>query len=158
MLSVDEFSVGTLSQAQALTYVLPRSSHEKPILVAPDVGVPVAIFLGADEDFLSFGSSDNTYWGGLLIHGVRIEVDETSVFNPEGWSPPLGAVLRKDKILCVVTKSDDRFKRQRQVVLADGLGQVEPREAAGFMRWQVVLGQRADKRVLHRVDVSSAKR
>lgn len=153
MLAVDEFIPGTLSKADPLTLVLPRDQHESTVLVVPGEGAKTAVVLDTSSQFASFECVDNTAWAGLLIPRVRIELDETSVFLTQRHGEPLGAMVRRGSTLTLVSKGDWASQR-RHVVVAAGLAPVEQDQQTGFLCWQVVLGQGAEKRVLHNMDVS----
>lgn len=153
MLAVDEFIPGTLSNAEPLTLVLPRDQHESVVLVVSGEGTKTAVVLDADSQFTSFDCADNTAWAGLMIPRVRIELDEASVFLPHRRGEPLGAMIRWGATLTIVCKGDWASQRSH-VVVADGLLPAEQDQQAGFLRWQVVLGEGAEKRVLHQMVVS----
>lgn len=153
MLTVDEFIPGSLSKAEPLTLVLPRDQHETTVLVVLGEGAKTAVVLGNDSQFTSFECGDVTAWAGLMIPGVRIELDETSVFLPHRHGEPLGAMIRRGTSLTIACKGEWASQR-RHVVVTDGLLPAEQDQQVGFLRWQVVLGEGAEKRVLHQMIVS----
>lgn len=147
MLTANEFSAGTLSKAEPLTLVLPRSGSEKTILVVPGDGEPTAVFLSQEDQFMSFECGSNTAWGGLLVPRVRVEVDETSAFHAMGSNVLTGSLCREGKVLSVVTRG------YRRVTVVGGLEPTEPGQSVAFSRWRVVVGEGAGTRVLHQVDL-----
>jgi hypothetical protein len=154
MLSASEFTVGSIGQATPLTLVLPRYAHEETILIGHCSSGPAAFFLRERHQFQWFESAGNEHWHGLLIPDIRIEVDETSVFNPNHLQPKLGTVVREGTQLVAKAKASSNrfFNGLESVVLEDGLPPTSD-EAAGFLRWQIVLGSGREKRVLHEVSV-----
>lgn len=157
MLSVEEFIPGTLSKAEPLTLLLPRHEHERAMLVVPGEGAPTVVMLSASDQFTSFECASNTVWAGLMIPRVRIEVDEASVFVPQRRGEPLGALVRHGTTLSIVSKGD-WSSPHRHVIVVSGLQPAEADQEAGFLRWQVVLGEGSEKRVLHKMDVSVERR
>lgn len=154
MLSASEFTVGSIGQALPLTLVLPRYPHEETILIGQCSNGTAAFFLGGNHQFQWFESAGNGHWHGLLIPDIRIEVDETSIFNPNHLQPKLGTVVREGTQLVAKAKatSNHSFSGLESIVLEDGLPPTSD-EAAGFLRWQIVLGSGREKRVLHEVSI-----
>jgi hypothetical protein len=89
---------------------------------------------------------------GGLIPNVRIEVDETSVYDTVGNYAPLGMVVRQNDGLFVVASADrmrsDLFALQR------GLAASGVNLSAGFSKWQIVLGNDPHQRVLKAIDLT----
>ncbi len=156
MLAVEEFTCGSLNDAEPLALVLPRTKHEEPILVGGTGQKRVAVFIGEKHSFHSFGYDvgGNDHWSGLIIKGVAIEVDESTVFDPNLGGSPLGALVRQDTRLFVRAITDGHFDRGHTVTsLIEGLETVQARHPAAFLRWQIVIGKGIEKRVLRTIDV-----
>ena len=147
MLSASEFTVGSIGQATPLSLVLPRHEHEETILIAQCQSGPAAFFLSERERFKWFESSGNNHWHGLIIPNVRIEVDETSVFDPSRTEARPGTVIRHGTQLVAKAKGLRAFSGVDSIILKDGLAETSS-ESAGFSRWQVVLGVGPEKRML----------
>jgi hypothetical protein len=149
MLSAREFTVGTFGDAQPLSLVLPRSKYEEIALIGWTEKGPTAIFLSGQHAFQCFESAGNKNWRGLIVPGISVEVDETSLFDGGGF----GVAVRSDTRLAIAGKNDRAFGAFYVTVHAD-LPPVH-NEQASFSRWQVVLGEGQAKRVLTKVDVGS---
>jgi hypothetical protein len=160
MLTPNEFRVGTIGQASGLCLVIPRSKYEQCILLSDALGSRTAVFLDGDYAFRCFTyENNNTAWKGLIVPGVRLEVDEASLFDPEDGSAPLGALIRVEDRLHIVARPDDGFLRRRGLdvcIIAD-LPAGEKGMAAGFGRWCVVLGEGQAKRELKVMDAMPRK-
>lgn len=89
MLSPPELGLGYIGAATSLTLVLPVDRYDYCFLVATAGEEPTAIFLDERYQFQAFGCLGNTSYKGLLIPDVRIEVDETLIFDAAGrWAVP----------------------------------------------------------------------
>lgn len=153
MLSASEFTVGSIGHATPLSLVLPRHEHEETILIAQCQSGPAAFFLSEGQRFKWFESSSNNHWHGLIIPNVRIEVDETSVFDPSRTEARPGTVIRHGTQLVVKAKSLKAFGGLDPIILEDALEETSS-ESAGFSRWRVVIGTAEQKRILHTVIVA----
>ena len=155
MLSPSDFSVGSFPEAEGLTLMLPRTQHEEPILIADASGVKVAIYLGKHK-YDACPCGDSHGWNGLLIADVSIELDETSLFDPGRDDAPLGALVREGVSLNMIAKIIDNhhIQRAQPITIIAGLPPCRERESAGFTKWQIVLGEGEEKKVLFRVDVT----
>lgn len=154
MLSASEFTVGSIGQANPLSLILPRHAHEETILIAQSPKGPAAFFLSERERFKWFESEGNEHWHGLIIPNVRIEIDESSVFDPSRIESKLGTVIRSGTQLVAQAKANSfhSFNGLEPIILEDDLLPTS-KEVAGFYRWQVVLWSNEKKRVLHTVSV-----
>ncbi|WP_447896447.1 hypothetical protein [Stenotrophomonas acidaminiphila] len=150
MLSASEFTVGSIGHATPLSLVLPRHEHEETILIAQCQSGPAAFFLSEGQRFKWFESSSNNHWHGLIIPNVRIEVDETSVFDPSRTEARPGTVIRHGTQLVVKAKSLKAFGGLDPIILEDGLASTTE-ENAGFFRWRVTLADKYERRVLFQV-------
>jgi hypothetical protein len=153
MLRPDEFTVGPIADAQPLSLVLPRSKYEEPLLVIGEPASRVAVFIGDRHRFDSMACEGNRSWKGLIVPGVRVEVDETSLFDPETEYAPNGALVREGEGITMAVKARGAhgFSEQARVPLVSGLHGAGEQHRVGFRRWQVVLGEGDDKRVLCQV-------
>ncbi|MFS8047030.1 hypothetical protein [Rhizobium sp. BR 314] len=147
MLSPEEFTVGTFGSAQPLSLILPRTQYEATVLIAHINKAPAAIFLSGLHAFQYFESAGNDSWKGLIIPNVRVEVDETSVFDPNQISIPLGTLIRIDTRLTIWAKGERSFDASTSATLCDDLPSTGEFRAA-FSRWQIVIGEGQEKRVL----------
>ncbi|GGA91249.1 hypothetical protein GCM10011491_19070 [Brucella endophytica] len=148
MLSPNEFTVGTFASATPLSLILPRVKYEETVLVGHIDSVAMAVFLSGSYAF-DFFESANENWGGLIIPNVRIEVDETDLFNPDQTGASLGTVIRKDTRLIIRARRERFSGPSTEITLHDGLASAEELRA-GFNKWQVVIGEGLSKRVLWR--------
>ncbi|WP_081162385.1 hypothetical protein [Ensifer aridi] len=147
MLSPNEFTIGTLGSAAPLSLILPRTKYEATMLVGHVDKAPAAVFLSGEFAFRYFPSTANDSWRGLIIPGVRVEVDETSVFDPGQTSAPLGAAIRTDTRLAIRVKSEHSLTGSSAVTLHDELASAGDL-GAGFTKWQIAIGEGPTKRVL----------
>ncbi|TCN19811.1 hypothetical protein [Sinorhizobium americanum] len=147
MLSPNEFTVGTLGSAEPLSLILPRTKYEATMLVGYVDKAPAAVFLSGQFAFQYLLSTGNDNLGGLIVPGVRVEVSESSVFDPNQTSAPFGAVIRTDTRLVIRAKSEHAFGGSSSVTLHDELASAGELYAA-FTKWQIVIGEGQAKRVL----------
>lgn len=154
MLSAGEFVIGTLADAVPGTLVLPRTKYESTFLVGERDG-PIAVFLDGDHQFESFPSKEAKNWKGLLIPGIELLVDHTSLFDPDDERVSLGFALRGGTYLAITAKSADRygFHDAIRIKLRDDLPKSPSELKAGFLRWQIVLGGGIERRVLFEIDL-----
>jgi len=159
MLSAHEFTVGTVADAVPLSLVLPRNERKTIALVGHSENVPTMVSLSPADDFRSFEASGGQNWTGLIIPNVRVEVDEASVVDPRAEDRLLGIVVRLDTRLVIRAKPEFFYSGPTLVTLHDGLeptgGQPEAHQA-GFRRWQIVVGEGVDKRVLWQTPVADS--
>jgi hypothetical protein len=150
MLAPHEFTVGSYSDAEPLSLILPRTEYEFPALVGSVNEQPAAILLAGRFAFHFFECAGNDRWKGLIVPNIRVEVDQTSLLA----EAPLGSVVREGTSLAVRGKREEQFDNGAVVVLHDGLVSTGNHKAA-FGRWQVVIGEGPTKRVLwHAFDKS----
>jgi len=154
MLSVDEFTIGSLDEAEPLSLMLPRTKYEERILIGRAGQKRVALFLGPKDAFYAFEYDTNNNYSALIITGVTIEVDEATVFDPDFNNFPAGSLIRQGTSLCVQAVIDNRLQRTRTMPLIEGLAALPEQYSAGFLRWHIVLGQGIEKRVLQTIDVA----
>lgn len=154
MLAASEFSVGTIGDATPLTLILPRKDYEPIALVgrATKNGNPAVFFLDDRDRFKWFECTENQHWSGIQIPGVQIEVDETSVFDPEHKWPKPGCVVRQSTQLVAIAESSTFYlsRGTDAVVLVEDLAPSS--QKAAFSRWQISLGEGNQKRIWHIVD------
>ncbi|MBX9576109.1 MAG: hypothetical protein K2X07_10770 [Caulobacteraceae bacterium] len=153
MLSPEEITVGNFASAQPGSLVLPRTKYEARALICEGDGEPTAVFLSGDYAFRSFPSGGADNWKGVVVPDVRIEIDETSLADPDRNGHALGVVVREETKLIVRTMAEHCFGRSVPVVIQSGLP--EARGSAAFMKWQIVIGHGDEKRVLHKVDLAA---
>ena len=151
MLSASEFTVGTLADAKPLSLMLPRSKYEVPCLVGHVDNIPTGVFLSSQFRFHAVEAKDGARWSGLIVPNVRVLIDETSLFDP-GQTQTLGAIVRTETSLSILAQKENRFGRTSPVTLEANLPSTNDM-SAGFLRWQVVIGDGTGTRVLHEVDL-----
>lgn len=151
MLFPEEFTVGTFKTAEPGSLVLPRTKYEALSLICEGDGEPTAVFLGGAHSFQSFPSGGADNWKGVIIPDVRIEIDETSLYDPDQNGHALGVIVRQETKLVIRTKAENSFGRSTPVVIQSGLP--DSKGSAAFTRWQIVVGHGDEKRVLHKVDL-----
>jgi hypothetical protein len=159
MLTPSEFFVGTIGEATPLTLILPRHEHEPVALVgrAMQSGAPAVFFLDDRNKFKWFECADNEHWSGIQVPNVQIEVDETSVFDPEHTWPKPGCVVRhRTQLIAIPDLSFHSSRGMESVVLVEDL--TPSSKKAGFTRWQVLIGQGSSKRILHTVNAADHAR
>ncbi|MCP9625847.1 hypothetical protein NML43_01965 [Rhodopseudomonas palustris] len=152
MLAASEFVVGSLADATDLCLVIPRTQYESLVLVS----VGTAIVLEGGHEFVCFPSAGNASWKGVIIPEIKIEVDETAMFDAENWNLPPGAMVRRGAELVMVARDDRGFSRAIQCPIVTGLPRCRDNFAAGFARWQVVIGRGQERRILKVIDISKA--
>lgn len=120
-------------------------------------GSPIAICLDGDHRFWSLPCTGNTAWKGIIVPNVRIELDETTLFDSEERYPPLGAMVRRGTELTIVAKGDrDRHLGNAHFAMIVGLSPSREDMAAGFSRWNVVLPRGEERLVLKKIDIMAA--
>lgn len=156
MLAPEEFTVGTFAAAPAGSLILPRNKHEATVIVGLLDEAPTAVFLGGRFQFHYFHTAGSENWSGLIIPNVRVEVDESTAFDPGYGGSPLGAVVRAATELSVYAKTERSFGRSQTVPLMSNLPATYD-GSVGFTKWQVVLGTDPEKRILQKIDVQTAE-
>lgn len=155
MLSPEEFTVGTFASAPVGSLILPRNQHEAAVIVGLLDEKPTVVFLGDRFQFTYFHTAGSENWSGMIIPNVRVEVDESTAFDPWYGSSSLGAVVRSATHLGVYAKSERSFGRHQAVTLTSNLPAID-NGGVGFTKWQVVLGTGTDKRILLTIDAEKA--
>lgn len=150
MLTPEEFTVGTFASAPAGSLILPRSEYEATVIVGLLGDAPTAVFLRDQFQYFRTAGSEN--WSGVIIPEVRVEVDESTAFDPGYGRSPLGAVVRDATELSVRASTERGFGGSRAVSLVSNLPPTFD-GGVGFTKWQIVLGAGPDKRILLKVDV-----
>ena len=160
MLKPSECFAAPISAATATTLVLPRYEFDYCGLIVMRDEVPFSICLNDVRGmprFTAFNCNDNYHWRGLHIPGVEVELDETSLYNVDGFGAPLGSMTRQaDKLMISVSLSDQYQRQPRVIPIFESLPPCAPNETACFMKWQIVLGDGENKRILHEVNVGIA--
>lgn len=149
MLSPSSFTAGTFANARQLSLflVLSQAEWEETALIGIVEGAPVAVLLSEQYPLQFLPCMDENAWHGLIIPDVRIEVDESSVFNAENKRTPGGSVIRTDtKLIIRATNGQTTDGRLTEVTLHDDLPVADLR--VGFTRWQVVLNNDENKGIL----------
>ena len=154
MLSPTEFLIGSVSEAAGLTLVLPRTGYEFLSIVSGAAETPKVVCLEGSHRFHSFPVKGNA-WKGVLIPNIRIEVDESTAFDP-AYETHLGALVRKGDRLCIVTIPANGFVYgHEETNLLEQLPAGTESLAAGFLRWMIVIGEGTTRRELKVIDARS---
>jgi hypothetical protein len=91
----------------------------------------------------------------MLIPNVGIEVDPSSVFDPNSHDAPLGAIVRRGTELGIAAKLEGQSFYSGQVVpLVSGLFEARDGHAVGFRRWAITVGVDENRRSLFEVDLT----
>ena len=158
MLKPHECIPGSIENAEPMTLVLPNTQYGERLLTFSAEGKKFALLLSgaADHIFRFVECNDSHAWRGLLVPNVAIELDADSLFNGDGYSPPLGSIVRRGASLSLQTVAlVNRFHHFGGLFdLLDGLPEGHPSVTVCFTKWQIVLGEGQEKRVLHSVDVT----
>ena len=141
MLRPQDFSVSFFGEAVGLSLALPRGKYDDCAIIAPAGEGLTAVTLEGDNPFMSFNCTNNTSWKGVLIPNISIEIDETSIFDPEDGGAPLGSLVRATSTLAIVSVSEGGFRRQARVPLVAGLPLCAENFTAGFRRWKILIGE-----------------
>lgn len=153
MLSTTEFSAGHISTAQPISLLRPISDHERECLIAGPRDKPALVILQGEYAYQWFDIADGSdAWTGLIIPNLRVELDATSVFEVGSGRNPVGSVVRKgtELSLCAHAKSGMGISHIKLVEGLPALGE----HKVGFSRWQLVLGERSEKRILRTFDLT----
>lgn len=155
MLALSEFFPGTIADAHVGSLILARSANERSGLIAVQDGEPFFVIMSEEGRFRGFPSGQNASNKGVIVPGVTVEVDETSLTEYDSWDTARGAIVCTDGV--AVIRAEMMGPRSRGIVLAM-LGSVaaSPVEAA-FTRWQVTLGTGQEKRMLMKIDAAQQK-
>lgn len=161
MLKLSEFIVGDMAQTTGLVLSLRRTSYEYDALLFSQNDQRYALVLTDERDALHrvFPIDGHTDLHGLLIPGVSIECDETSLFDNSSYHAPLGSLVRRGSELNVQSTlvGNRLFPHGGLFTLLSDLPPCEINQTACFLKWQIVLGEGQDKRVLKKVEVASNK-
>lgn len=157
MLSPDQISAGPIALAgDGLTLVMPRTAYENTLLIARTPAGLFATILSGKDSFISFPAENNNSFSGLLVGGVRIEVDPRTACDVRHESPPPGTITRSgsDLFIAAIPSEGMRFGTAL-VPLATGLPPLPEKQKVGFLTWQVVLGSAQEKQVLAQFSVAT---
>lgn len=155
MLAPEEFTVGTFTSAPVGCLILPRNRHEATAIVGLLDETPTAVFLGDRHQFHSFPTAGSQNWSGLIIPNVRIEVDESTAFDPAYGNSSLGAMVRAATQLSIYARTERSFGWHAAVPVVSNLPAAYG-GGVGFTKWQVVLGAGPEKRILLKIDVQTS--
>lgn len=146
MLSIEEFTVGSIAQASPLTLVLGLDAYEPPTLIGSANDKAVAVQLAGPQAFNCYTCNQRGENTSLLVTNIRIEVEVASAFNPQYESIALGNIVRTEHQLTIRARFPNSF-RPSDVILHDDLPSTG-RHHAGFRRWQIVQGEGLAKHIL----------
>lgn len=161
MLKPSEFNVGNMANTTGLVLSLRRASYEYDALVFNQNEQRLAFVLSDRNGALHriFELDGLSELLGVLIPNVSIELDETSLHDVNGYHPPAGSLVRKGTLLAVQSGyiGGRTLGYGGLFTLLSDLPQCEINQSACFLKWQIVLGEGEDKRVLKKVEVASNK-
>lgn len=150
MISTSEFTVGSASSCAALSLILPRHDSDQALLIGTSkLGKTAVLILTGSHQFTWFEADGADGWVGLVFPGVRIEIDETSVFSADYSRALPGNLVREGTSLYVRAKAYG-FGGFDAIIVESDLPTTGDL-SAGFAKWQVVLGSGHEKRVLSQV-------
>lgn len=147
LLSANEFTAGTFTEAKPLSLVLPRSKSETTALIGRIHDEPAAVLLDGPHAFTFFDTSSASNWRGIIISNVRIELDEESAFDPDKVDFSPGAIVRSKKEISLCAKAPNSFGSFSFLTMDSNLS-IESSLEVGFLNWQIVLGEGREKRIL----------
>lgn len=154
MISTSEFTVGNASSCTPLSLILPRQDSEEALLIGTSkTGKKAALILTRNHQFTWFEADGADRWAGLVFPGVRIEIDETTVFTADYSRALPGNLVREGTCLYARAKAH-AFGGFDAIVLESDLAPTGDL-SAGFTKWQVVLGSGHEKRVLWKIGQGS---
>lgn len=159
MLKPSEFTVGNMANTTGLALSLSRASYEYEALVFSQNDQRLALLLtdrnGALHRIVELDGLSELL--GVLIPNVSIELDETSLHDVDGYHPPAGSLIRKGTILGVHSSYvGNRLSGHGGLfTLLSDLPPCDINQSACFLKWQIVLGEGEDKRVLKKVEIAS---
>ncbi len=153
MLTPDQISVRELGSIAEFGLLLPRNQYEATFLLCPAEAGPIAVYLEGKHIFLSFHSSGTSNYSGVFVNSIRIEIDHTSVFDPDLDEVPLGSLIREADKLFIWTKCEERgFPRRLKVSLIANLPECTEGKRAGFAKWHLTVGPDSNSQSLITVD------
>jgi hypothetical protein len=158
MLKPSEITAGLLDHAAPMTLAFPQENYGQLALVFANGEKKYGFFLDGHEEYLHhmIALTDENDWNCALVPGVEIELDPNSSYNMASRYPPIGSLVRQGEDLAVQTSNvGSRLPHLGNAfVIVSGLPKCAPNQKACFTRWQIVLGQGIEKRILHTVDVT----
>lgn len=91
------------------------------MLICEGDEAPVAVFLGPQDEFRFFEAKGTDRWGGVIVPNIRIEIDETSLYNPDIHGNRLGVLVREGPKLIIYGTAQHSFGRSAPVTVKSGL-------------------------------------
>lgn len=156
----DEIWVGGTASVSELALVLPIRKHDETLLISSEEDVRWATFLDPGrQQYHSFQiSGDGAGRKGLIVPGIKIEVDQTSIFDTN-LEFKLGSIIRENDRISIVAQTYGAYglTDERNVQLVDGLLDCDAGQSAGFKKWRVILGEGERKRVLWEIDLEHSE-
>ncbi|MGA0565553.1 hypothetical protein ACO2RV_24305 [Ancylobacter sp. VNQ12] len=146
MLALDEFTIGSFTDAKPLSLVLPRSAYDFKVLVAGTHEEPAYVCLDERAPFSLFGQNEALACSGLIVPGVKIELDAGKAVAEHDKTA--GSLIRQGTTAAILVAGHRHYYGLRPVTVVDGLAHVGQLAPAVFPEWQIVLGQGPEKRVL----------
>jgi hypothetical protein len=156
MLKPEDFVAGSFPEAaEDLTLILPRRAAEHRILITGATGDKIAVYLDR-PGYEATPCGDSRSRKGLVVPNVRIQVDETSLFDPDDDDAPFGALVREGRTLSVISRTTDGYhpSHAEAVCLVNDLPPCADRVSVGFRRWSILLGEGEACRTLATVEAA----
>lgn len=162
MLKPSEFIVGNAADSTGLVLSLGRADYEFDTLLFTQNDRRHGLILSDHRDALHriFDFDGHSDLNGVLIPNVSILLDETSLTDVSSYYPPVGSLVRKGSELCVHSSyiGGRMLHHGGLFTLLSDLPSCDPNQSACFLRWEIVLGEGNDQRILKQVEVSPHQR
>ena len=156
----DEIWVGSIASVSELALVLPRRKHDETLLISRGGDGFWAIVLDfGKHQYRSFQiSGDGVGRKGIIVPEIKIEVDQTSIFDTN-LEFELGSMIREDDKLSILVQTNGAygFGDEQHVQIMDGLRSCDDNQSAGFKKWRVILGEGERQRVLWEVNLERSE-
>lgn len=159
MLEPHECFAGTLMDAQPGWLMLPSTQRESRFLVGAYGEKIFAVFLDGNLMLHSMDCKDADHAEGLLVPNVRVLVDPSSIVDPRQDGPRYGMLVRHLDKLSIWTIGQNRFSHNMaRIDLACDLPSSASAKQAGFLHWQIVVGQGTEQRLLFDLDLREERK
>lgn len=155
MIRPDEVLAGDIADAETMTLCLPDKGNSEAILIAPLANQTMAIVMDLENrSYMAFPADDNRQWGGALVSGVTIELDEASLVDSNRYDFDAGTMVREGERLLITARHHNvgPGRTAALVPVLDRLPHGKEKTRLGFSKWSIVVGKGEDRRVLLSVD------
>lgn len=152
-LPIEQVSVGQLSDAKELSLLLPSREAALPFLLVPAGDKVMAVCLSVEHKFEAWEAVPNGAHSGIIITGLKIEIDQKSAFDSQYSTTPFGALVR-NKGVASISVLKESFRQRSQLPILEGLTSSSDDFQAGFYRWSITTGVGIEKQSLLDIDVT----